>query len=122
MNAKSLPPVVKQFGLVSFLNDLASEMVYPLLPALITARLGGGALALGALDGIAEAVAAGTKLAAGRLADSVPLRRPLVIWGYTVAAAARPVMACAGAAWQVIALRAADRTGKGMRNPPRDAV
>ena len=118
----SLPPVVRQFGLVSFLNDLASEMVYPLLPVLITARLGGNALALGALDGFAEAAAAGTKLAAGRLADNARLRRPLVVWGYAVAAAARPVMAYAAAAWHVIALRAADRTGKGLRNPPRDAV
>ena len=119
----SLPPVVRQFGLVSFLNDLASEMVYPLLPVLITARLGGNALALGALDGFAEAAAAGTKLAAGRLADNARLRRPLVVWGYAVAAAARPVMAYAAAAWHVIALRAADRTGKGLRNPhPRFAV
>jgi MFS family permease len=118
----ALPPVVKQFGLVSFFNDLASEMVYPLLPALITTRLGGSALALGALDGIADAIAAGMKLAAGRLSDTVKWRRPLVVIGYLVAAVARPVMAQAAAAWQVIALRAADRTGKGMRNPPRDAV
>lgn len=117
-----LPPVVKQFGLVSFFNDLASEMVYPLLPALITTRLGGSALALGALDGIADAIAAGMKLAAGRLADIARWRRPLVVIGYAVAAVARPVMAQAAAVWQVIALRAADRTGKGMRNPPRDAV
>ncbi len=117
-----LPPVVKQFGLVSFFNDLASEMVYPLLPALITTRLGGSALALGALDGIADAIAAGMKLAAGRLADTARWRRPLVVVGYTVAAVARPVMAQAAAVWHVIALRAADRTGKGMRNPPRDAV
>jgi MFS family permease len=117
-----LPPIVRQFGLVSFLNDLASEMVYPLLPALVTAGLGGSALALGALDGIAEAVAAGAKLAAGRLADTVRRRRPLVVWGYAVAAIARPAMAQATAAWHVIALRSADRAGKGMRNPPRDAV
>jgi len=118
----SLPPVVKQFGLVSFFNDLASEMVYPLLPALITTRLGGSAFALGALDGIADAIAAGMKLVAGRLSDTVKWRRPLVVTGYTIAAVARPVIAQASAAWQVIALRAADRTGKGMRNPPRDAV
>jgi len=118
----SLPTVVKQLGVVSFFNDLASEMVYPLLPALITTGLGAGALTLGALDGIADAIAAGMKLSAGRLADSVRWRRPLVVVGYLVATAARPLMAFSSTAGQVIALRAADRTGKGARNPPRDAV
>lgn len=118
----SLPIVVKQLGVVSFFNDLASEMVYPLLPALITTSLGAGALTLGALDGIADAIAAGMKLLAGRLADSVRWRRPLVVVGYLVATVARPLMALSSAAGQVIALRAADRTGKGARNPPRDAV
>ena len=55
---RRLPPVVRQLGLVSFFNDFASEMVYPLLPALVTSRLGGTAFALGALDGVAECVAA----------------------------------------------------------------
>lgn len=118
----SLPPVVKKLGVVSFFNDLASEMVYPLLPNLITAKLGAPALALGALDGISDAVSAVVKLASGRLADRVGLRRPLVIGGYCIAAVVRPVMGWANAAWQVIALRATDRMGKGVRNPPRDAV
>ncbi len=122
MKRDSLPTVVKQFGLVSFFNDLASEMVYPLLPALITTKLGGGPLALGALDGIAEAIAAGMKLMAGRLSDIVRWRRPLVVIGYLVAAAVRPLMAFSTTVGQVIALRATDRTGKGVRNPPRDAV
>jgi MFS family permease len=117
-----LPPVVKRLGAVSFLNDLASEMVYPLLPALITTRLGAGALALGLLDGVSEAIAAAVKLGAGRLADRVHLRRPLVVGGYAVAAIARPLMAYSSAAWQVIALRATDRVGKGVRNPPRDTI
>jgi MFS family permease len=107
---------------VSFLNDLASEMVYPLLPQLITRGLGAGALALGALDGIADAVSAVVKLAAGWLSDHAAWRRPLIVGGYLVAAVTRPVMGLAGAAWQVIGLRAADRVGKGARTPPRDAV
>ena len=121
-SARSLPRVVRQLGVVSFFNDLASEMVYPLLPALVTARLGGGALALGALDGIADAVAAVVKLVSGWLAEQRRRRRPLVVGGYAVATAVRPLMGLAGAAWQVIALRAADRLGKGVRNPPRDAA
>ena len=121
-SARSLPRVVRQLGVVSFFNDLASEMVYPLLPALVTARLGGGALALGALDGIADAVAAVVKLVSGWLAEQRSRRRPLVVGGYAVATAVRPLMGLAGAAWQVIALRAVDRLGKGVRNPPRDAA
>ncbi len=121
-SARSLPQVVRQLGVVSFFNDLASEMVYPLLPALVTARLGGGALALGALDGIADAVAAVVKLVSGWLAEQRSRRRPLVVGGYAVATAVRPLMGLAGAAWQVIALRAVDRLGKGVRNPPRDAA
>lgn len=114
--------MVRGLGAVSFLNDLASEMVYPLLPQLITRVLGAGALALGALDGIADAVSAVVKLGAGWLSDRPAWRRPLIVGGYLVAAVTRPVMSFAGAAWQVVGLRAADRVGKGARNPPRDAV
>ena len=101
-----LPRVVKQLGTVSFFNDLASEMVYPLLPALITTRLGGTAVTLGALDGISEAVAAVVKAGSGWLSDRPRLRRPLVICGYVVATVTRPAMGFASAAWQVIGLRA----------------
>src|ERR1043166_3559900 len=72
-----LPRQVKLFGWVSLLNDFASEMIYPLLPALVTSVLGAGPQALGALDGAAEFAAAFVKLGAGRLADRVPLRGPL---------------------------------------------
>lgn len=121
-SGRRLPPVVRQLGLVSFFNDFASEMVYPLLPALVTSRLGGTALALGALDGVAECVAALTKLASGRVADRPPRRRPLVVVGYMLATLARPLMALAGSVWQVVVLRGSDRLGKGLRSPPRDAV
>jgi hypothetical protein len=117
-----LPPVVKQLGAVSFFNDLASEMIYPLIPALITRTLGGGAVSLGLFDGISEAVASLAKLGAGWLADHPRWRRPLVVGGYLIAAVTRPVIGATTAAWQVIALRATDRVGKGIRNPPRDAV
>ena len=69
-----LPGAVKLFGLVSLLNDFASEMIYPLLPAFVTGVLGAGAAALGALDGAAELAAAVVKYGAGRLADR-PARR-----------------------------------------------
>ena len=121
-HAAPLPRQVKLFGAVSLLNDFASEMVYPLLPAFVTGVLGGGAVALGALDGAADAAAALVKLVAGRLADRPSRRGPLIVIGYFVAAAVRPIIAVTAAAWQVVGLRVVDRLGKGLRTPPRDAL
>src|SRR5437899_5922233 len=117
-----LPRQVKLFGWVSLLNDFASEMIYPLLPAFVTGVLGGGAGVLGALDGAAEFAAAVVKLGAGRLADLARWRGPLIVVGYFTAVVVRPVIAVTGAAWQVIGLRVMDRLGKGLRTPPRDAL
>lgn len=119
---QQLPRQVKLFGAVSLLNDFASEMVYPLLPAFVTGALGGGAVALGALDGAADAAAAFVKFFAGRTADRPSRRGPLIVIGYLVAAAVRPVIAITAAAWQVIGLRVVDRLGKGLRTPARDAL
>lgn len=121
-SAGGLPRQVKLFGWVSLLNDFASEMIYPLLPAFLTGVLGAGPQALGALDGAAEFAAAFVKLGAGRLADRVPLRGPLIVLGYFIAVVVRPIIAVTGAAWQVIGLRVVDRLGKGLRTPPRDAL
>src|SRR2546422_7383270 len=117
-----LPRQVKLLGAVSLLNDFASEMIYPLLPAFLTGVLGAGPQALGALDGAAELAAAFVKLAAGRLADRVPLRGPLIVLGYFTAVVVRPVIAVTRAAWPGIALRVGDRLGEGLRTPPRDAL
>jgi len=119
---QQLPRQVKLFGAVSLLNDFASEMVYPLLPAFITGVLGGGAVVLGALDGAADAAAALVKLVSGRLADRPSRRGPLIVGGYFLAAAVRPIIALTAAAWQVVVLRVVDRLGKGLRTPPRDAL
>jgi MFS family permease len=96
-------------------------MVYPLLPAFVTRGLGGGALALGLLDGAAELTASLVKWISGRLADRPGWRRPLILWGYATAVLVRPVISLAGSAWQVVGFRVIDRVGKGMRTPPRDA-
>ena len=122
MPREPLPRQVKLFGWVSLLNDFASEMIYPLLPAFVTGVLGGGPQALGALDGAAEFAAAFVKLGAGRLADQPRLRGPMIVLGYFIAVVVRPVIAVTGAAWQVIGLRVVDRLGKGLRTPPRDAL
>src|SRR5437879_2783209 len=120
--APRLPRTVKLLGAVSLLNDFASEMIYPLLPAFMTGVLGAGPQALGALDGAAEFAASVVKFGAGRLADRRSRRGPLVVLGYAIAVLVLPIIALTGAAWQVIGLRVVDRIGKGIRTPPRDAV
>src|SRR5881296_4257702 len=117
-----LPRQVKLFGWVSLLNDFASEMIYPLLPAFVTGVLGGGAQALGALDGAAEFAASVVKFGAGRRAGRPARRGPLIVVGYAIAVVVRPLIALTAAAWQVIGLRVVDRIGKGIRTPPRDAL
>jgi len=117
-----VPATVKGLSLVSLFNDFASEMVYPLLPAFITRTLGGGPLVLGLLDGAAELTASLVKWLSGRLADRPGWQRPLILWGYGLAVLVRPLIAGAGSALQVVGLRVADRIGKGLRTPPRDAL
>jgi MFS family permease len=120
--AAGLPPAVKGLSLVSLFNDFASEMVYPLLPAFVTGTLGGGAALLGLLDGAADLTAAVLKVVSGRLADRPRWRGPLILLGYLTAVLVRPLIAVAGAAWQVVGFRVIDRVGKGIRTPPRDAL
>ena len=109
-------------ALVSLLTDVSSEMIYPLLPVFLTATLGAGAATLGAIEGAAETTAALLKLASGWWSDRVPRRKPLVVAGYGLASVARPLVALAGTAGQVLAVRLVDRVGKGIRSSPRDAL
>lgn len=114
-------PNVIVLGVVSLLNDSASEMVVPLLPAFLTS-LGAGALALGAIEGGADFVASVLEYLAGRWSDRVRRQRPFVLVGYALAALVRPFQAIAESAWHVLAIRSVDRTGKGLRTSPRDAL
>ena len=117
-----IPRNVVYLGLVSFLTDFSSEMIYPLLPIFFTAVLGGTAAGLGAMEGLVESIASLLKLWSGRTADRLPRRKPLVVAGYSLASVTRPLIALAGAPWHVVALRILDRTGKGLRGAPRDAL
>ena len=122
MTDQKLPATVKGLAAVSFFNDIASEMVYPLLPAFLVGTLGAGAEVLGALDGAAELTSAILKWFSGRLSDRTGWRKPLILIGYGTAVLIRPLIAFAGTAWEVVGFRVLDRVGKGLRTAPRDAM
>ena len=109
-------------GVTSFLTDLGSDMIFPLLPVFVADVLGGGAGFLGVIEGVADTVASLLKLVTGRLADRLPRRKPLAVAGYSLASAVRPLVALASAPWHVLLVRVIDRTGKGIRSSPRDAL
>jgi MFS family permease len=112
---------VRVLSAVSFLQDAASELLYPLLPIYLTSVLGAPAAVVGAVEGAAEGAASLTKLAAGPLGDRFA-RRPLIATGYGMAALGK-VMVAAAAGWPgVLAGRVVDRLGKGIRGAPRDAL
>jgi MFS family permease len=115
-----LPRVVWLLGFASLFNDLSSEAIFPLLPAFL-ASLGAPMSFLGLIEGSADGIASLVKIAAGRLSDRGP-RRWLVTGGYLLPALARAGIALAGAPTQVLAARLVDRTGKGIRSGPRDAM
>jgi MFS family permease len=117
-----LPRTVIALGAVSLLTDLSSEMIYPLLPVFLSTVLGAGPLAIGAIEGAAESVAALLKLASGWWSDRLPRRKPLVVVGYGIASIVRPLIGLAQGVGQVLAIRLADRAGKGIRGAPRDAL
>ena len=104
------------------LMDLSSEIYHALLPAFITVTLGLPAIALGAIDGIAEATASFAKLASGRLSDRSRKRKPWVLLGYGLAALSKPLFPVAQGAVELMGARFADRVGKGIRGAPRDAI
>ena len=109
-------------GWVSFLNDAATEMIYPLLPDFLTRVLGAGAAAIGLIEGVAQSTASFVNIGSGWWSDRLRRRKPLVVAGYALAGAVRPLVAFATNWGQVLAIRFADRVGKGIRTSPRDAL
>ena len=106
---------------VSFLQDTASEILYPVLPFFVTGVLGAPPAVLGLIEGLADGTASAMKLLSGRLAD-LRRRRPLVGAGYGISAVGKLLLALAFAWPVVLAARVTDRVGKGLRGPPRDAI
>jgi len=119
---RKLPRNVFAISLVSLLNDASSEIIYPLLPILLTSVLGASPRAIGIIEGAAESVSSLIKLLAGYLSDRFGKRKILVVSGYALAALARPFLAFATSWQQVLAIRLTDRVGKGVRSAPRDAM
>ena len=118
---QSTPRNVYVFGLTSFLNDTASEMAYWVLPAFL-ASLGAGPAQLGIIEGIAESVASFAKLFSGYVTDKVAHRKPIVVGGYVVANAVKPLLALVSSWWQILAIRFSDRLAKGVRGTARDVM
>jgi MFS family permease len=118
---RGLPRNVYVLSAVSFFQDAASELVYPVLPLFVTSVLGAPPSALGLIEGVAEGTAAVGKAVSGRLADRFA-RRPMIALGYGISSASKPLIGLAGAWPLVLAARFTDRVGKGIRTSPRDAL
>jgi len=119
---KNLSPNVLALSLVSLLNDTSSEIIYPLLPAFLAITLGASPFAIGLIEGFAETVSSLLKLFSGYLSDRFNQRKLLVFSGYTLSSVMRPLLAFVSSWQQVLVLRVTDRTGKGIRGAPRDAL
>jgi MFS family permease len=119
---ESLPRNVKILGLASLLNDIASEMIFPLLPSFLLTVLIGNRFYLGVIEGAADSVASLLKLWSGGRSDQAGRRKGFVLFGYVLAAVTRPLIGAIVVPWQLFALRVGDRIGKGVRTSPRDAL
>ena len=109
-------------GWVSLFTDMATEMIYPLLPLFLTRTLGASAMSLGVIEGIAEAANSALKVFSGWLTDRSGQPKKLVLAGYGLSSAVRPLIGLVTSWPQVLALRFTDRLGKGIRSSPRDAM
>ncbi len=119
---KRLSKNVIVLGFVSLLNDIASEMIYPLLPIFITKVLGLSALTLGGIEGVAESSASLLKILGGYLSDRFRKRKIIALIGYSISAISKPLLGLAETGSSVMFLRLIDKAGKGIRTSPRDAL
>lgn len=121
-NKHRLDKNVLSLGLVSFFNDISSEMIYPLLPIFLSTIIGASTAFIGLVEGIAETTASILKVFSGWLSDRWRRRKPIVLWGYELPLISRPFFNVATSGWHVLLIRFFDRAGKGIRTSPRDAL
>lgn len=117
-----IPPAIWALGFVSLLMDISSELIHSLLPVFLVTALGASALAVGLIEGAAEATALIVRVFSGTLSDYWGKRKPLALLGYGLGALSKPLFALATGAGWVLAARLMDRVGKGIRGAPRDAL
>jgi MFS family permease len=113
---------VVALGWVSLFMDISSEMLYPLIPLFLTETLGASRTILGLIEGVGESLASLWKIVSGWISDRIGKRKLLILGGYGLSTASRPILALAGGWPAVFFFRIFDRTGKGIRTAPRDAV
>ncbi len=119
---RQIPPAIWVLGFVSLLMDVSSELIHSLLPAFLVGSLGASATVLGFIEGAAEALALIVKIFSGVLSDYLGKRKALAVLGYGLGALSKPLFALAASPGMVLGARLIDRTGKGIRGAPRDAL
>jgi len=117
-----IPRNIRLLGWVSLLNDIASEMILPLLPLFLVQNLGVSRTFLGVIEGVSESAASFLKLFSGWVSDQVKKRKPLLYIGYGVSTFLKPLFALVTNGWQAMAIRWGDRAAKGIRTTPRDVL
>lgn len=118
----ALNPTVVKLGLVSLFADISSEMLYPITPIFLTAVLGASMTSVGLIEGLSEVIASSFKIFSGSWSDRIARRKPFIALGYFISAVAKPLIGTAASWTQVLLARGFDRTGKGIRGAPRDAL
>jgi MFS family permease len=117
-----IPRTIWMLGFVSLFTDMSSEIVHSLLPILLAGGLGASAVVIGLIEGAAEALVMVTKVFSGYISDAIGKRKPLVLFGYGLAALTKPIFPIADSIWLLTTERMLDRFGKGIRGAPRDAM
>lgn len=119
---KKVPKNVLVLGIVSLFNDIASEMIYPIVPIFLTSVLGAPVAVVGFIEGVAEATASLMRLATGYLSDKIQKRKVFVVWGYSFSAVSKLLIGLATSWYFVLFARFIDRVGKGIRTSARDSL
>jgi len=118
---RKIPTVVLLLGLVSFFNDISSEMLFPIMPIFLTQVLGAPVFVVGIIEGVAEGIASFSKMLFGYVSDKLQKRKPFVVTGYASSSIAKIIIAFSNT-WQLFFIgRSIDRLGKGVRTAARDA-